>query len=99
MSFRDLRALPGDTDNKLYQKIADVLAIALGQRGHDRFNGATSATAGTWAILHAITASVVTVTRDGVTEAGISLIAGDRIYGQISSVTVTSGDVELYRDN
>lgn len=99
MAFRELRASAQDTAHKLEQKLVDILAIALGQRGHDRFNGATSATSGEWAILHAITAATVTVIRDGITEAGITLIAGDRIYGQISSVTVTSGDVELYRDN
>lgn len=99
MAFRELRSRVADSDNDALRKITDALAIALGQRGHIRFNGATAATDGEWAILHAITASVVTVVRDGVTEAGISLIAGDRIYGQISNVTVTSGDVELYNDN
>jgi hypothetical protein len=98
MAFRELRSRPADSDNDLLRKIADSLAIALGQRGHDRFNGATAATAGEWAVLHAITAAVVTITRDTAVEA-ITLIAGDRIYGQITSVTVTSGDVELYRVN
>jgi len=98
MAFRELRSRQADSDNDSLRKIVDALAIALGQRGHDRYSGATAATAGEWAILHAIAASVVTVIRDGTSEA-ISLGAGDRIYGQITSVTVSSGDVELYRVN
>jgi len=96
MSFRDLRAVGHETDNKLFQKMTDTLAIALGQRGHDRYTSGTNL--GEWAILHALAASTVTVIREGTTET-ITLIAGDRIYGQITSVTVTSGDVELYRVN
>ena len=96
MAFRDLRAVGHETDNKLFQKITDSLAIALGQRGHDRYTSGTNL--GEWAILHAIAASTVTIVRDTVSET-ITLIAGDRIYGQITSVTVTSGDVELYRVN
>lgn len=97
MAFRDLRSRPRDTDNDTLRKIADSLAISLGQRGHDRYTSGTNT--GEWVILHAFAASVVTITRDTVVEAGISIIAGDRLYGQITSVTVTSGDVELYRAN
>lgn len=96
MALRDVRATGSDTDNKLFQKIADTLAIALGQRGHDRYTSGTNT--GEWAILHAIGGSVVTVIREGASET-MTLIAGDRIYGYITSVTVTSGDVELYRMN
>lgn len=98
MSQRDLRSTGHDSENKHLSKITDTLAIAMGQRGHDRFSGATSATAGEWAILHAITAATLTVTRDAIVET-ISLAAGDRIYGYITSVTVASGDVELYKMN
>jgi hypothetical protein len=93
---RDLRSRRADSDNDLLRKIADALAIGLGQRGHDRFNGATAATDGEWAVLHALSAATVTVVRDGSTET-ISLAAGDRIYGAITNVTVASGDVEVYR--
>lgn len=97
MSFRNVTADGQDTDNKLFQKIADCLAISMGQRGHDLF-AAAGVNTGEWAILHAITAATVTIVRESTTET-ITLVAGDRIYGKITSVNATSGSVELYRVN
>lgn len=96
MAFPELRPRNADSDNNLLFKIADSLAISIGARGHDLYSGATGAVTGTWQVLHAISASVVTIIRDGSTET-ITLAAGDRVYGRITSFSSASGDVELYR--
>jgi hypothetical protein len=86
-----------DSDNNLLTKIVESLAISVGLRGHDLFSAAGVNT-GEWVVLHAITAATVSVNRDGVSEI-ITLVAGDRIYGQITEVNVTSGTAEVYRAN
>jgi len=95
MAFRNLPSRNADSGNDLLRKIADSLALGLGQMGHDLYSAA-GVHVGDWVILHAITAATVTIIRDGSTES-FSLIAGDRVVGQISSVNVTAGTAELYR--
>lgn len=97
MAYRELRALPADSDNDLLRKIADSLAIQLGQRGHDVYAAAGVHT-GEWASLHAISAATVTIIRDAGSET-LTLIAGDYLYGRITSVNATAGVVELYKVN
>lgn len=91
---RKLFSAGADSDNDLLRKIADSLAIGLAARGHDLLTAAGVQT-GEWRVLHAITAATVTIIRDGVSET-FSLIAGDRVTGNITSVNATAGTVELY---
>jgi hypothetical protein len=86
-----------DSDNNLLAKIVESLAVSIGQRGHDLYSAA-GVHAGEWVVLHAITAATVEIVRDGLSET-IVLVAGDRLYGQITSINVTSGSAEGYRAN
>jgi hypothetical protein len=86
-----------DSDNNLLTKIVESLAMSVGFRGHDLYSAPGDHT-GEWVVLHAITAATVIVIRDGVPE-NITLVAGDRIYGQITLVNVSSGTAEVYRAN
>ena len=97
MAFREVRPMRADSDNNLLTKIVESLAMSVGLRGHDLYSAAGAHT-GEWVVLHAITACTVIVNRDNVSE-NITLVAGDRIYGQITLVNVTSGTAEVYRAN
>jgi hypothetical protein len=91
----------GDMDNRLLFKIASSLATGLGIAGIDWVTD-TAAHIGSWWAFHAVTDCVLgevlyapgTSTGDG---SGVTIKAGDRIYGQIISMTLVSGDGELYR--
>lgn len=83
-----------DSDNNLLKKAARLLATAAGRYGSDIFSSGTHA--GEWAVLHAFEDSTVQIVRDGESQT-ITILGGDRLYGQISEVTITSGRVELYR--
>lgn len=93
--FRKLVSAPQDTLPNLTRKIVDLLAVGLGAYGADRYTTGTHP--GQWRILHAIADSVVNYTRAGTVVSNVTIKAGDRLFGEISTVTVTSGDVELYR--
>jgi hypothetical protein len=97
MAFRELKSMRADSDNNLLTKIVESLAVSIGQRGHDLFSAPGDHT-GEWVLLHAITTCTVIVNRDNVSE-NITLVAGDRIYGQITLVNVSSGTAEVYRAN
>jgi hypothetical protein len=97
MAFREVRPMRADSDNNLLTKIVESLAMSVGLRGHDLYSAPGDHT-GEWVVLHAITACTVIVNRDGVPE-NITLVAGDRIYGQITLVNVSSGTAEVYRAN
>ena len=98
MAFRELRALPHDSDNDLLRKLVDSIAISIGQRGHDVLDVAAGQRIGEWVVLHALTAATFIIRRDGTAEI-LSLAAGDRLYGQITTAQSISGVIELYRDN
>lgn len=90
--------LMSDDIQALLRKIATYLAEGLGLFGVKAITGAATSTGKFW-VFHAITDSVVaSVTyADGSTFTGGSTVkAGDRIYGQIVSITLTSGTGELY---
>ena len=97
MAFREVRPMRADSDNNLLTKVVESLAMSVGLRGHDLYSAAGVHT-GEWVVLHAITAATVAIVRDGASET-ITLVAGDRIYGQITSVNVTAGTAEVYRAN
>lgn len=97
MAFREVRPMNADSDNNLLAKIVESLAVSIGQRGHDLYSAA-GVHVGEWVVLHAITAATVDLTRDGATES-FALVAGDRVYGRITSINATSGTVEGYRAN
>lgn len=94
MAYPNFFPRHGDGDNNLLAKIARSLAAGLGQHGVDVFTSGTHE--GQWSTLHALTAATVTVVRDGI-ETVLTLIAGDSTHGVFTSVTVTSGTVELFR--
>lgn len=92
----------GDTDNQLLRKIDGILATGAGLGGVDQFSDAAAHT-GNWAILHAITDVFITSityapgTQGGSGLAGRTLLAGDRVYGDIRGFQAFSGTYELYR--
>lgn len=90
-----------DMANRLAFKIAAYLGTGLGLGGVDHVADSTPHT-GHWWCLHAVTDVVITsiLYADGTSSgslAGVTILGGDRIYGQIESVTLASGRVELYR--
>lgn len=96
MSFRRITPARHDVQHDLLRKIGESLAVGLGQYGRDRVNAEDGQQTGEWLIMHAILESTVAFIRNGTSES-ITLAAGDRIYGQITQVTVSGGDIELYR--
>jgi hypothetical protein len=90
-----------DTEQRLLFKTAALIATGLGVGGVDWVSD-TSAHVGHWWVFHAVTASVITDiqykagTSTGF-PTGVTLAAGDRIYGDIISLTLASGIGELYR--
>jgi len=82
-------------------KLVAVLTAGLGLGGVDIVTDSVTRN-GSWVIIHAIQDTVIaSVTYAGGTStgslAGQTLKAGDRVYGQFLSVTLTSGAAELYR--
>lgn len=93
--------LVNDPQQRLEFKTAAYLATGLGLAGVDWVTN-TSAHTGKWWIFHAVTDCVIaSVTYSAGSgsgfPAGVTLKAGDRIYGQIIGLTLTSGTGELYR--
>jgi hypothetical protein len=90
-----------DVLNRLAWKMAIYLGTGLGLGGVDHYSDAAAHT-GDWWCLHAVTDTVIgsvtyaSGTSSG-TLAGATILAGDRIYGNITGVTLTSGRVEMYR--
>ncbi len=95
----------GDNTNNYLYKMLAVLAAGLGMGGSDYVADASphAATFGEWVIIHAVTDTVfASVTyKPGFPHtgslAGVTLKAGDRIYGEITAFQLTSGSVEAYR--
>lgn len=91
-----------DTAQRLGWKSANFLYTGLGLAGSVRVSD-TSAHTGKFWIFHAITDCVISAITYGTdfgsggAAAGDTIKAGDRIYGQIESLTLTSGTGELYR--
>lgn len=80
---------------------AAFLAAGLGLAGVDWIADTASHT-GTWFVFHAVTDCVIASLtyfsgRSSGSPAGVTVKAGDRLYGPITSVTLTSGTAELYR--
>jgi hypothetical protein len=88
-----------DTQQRLEWKIACILSSGLGLGGVVGIAGPASRTGRFW-IFHALTDCVIGAVAymDGSTfVAGTTLKAGDRIYGRMSALTLTSGTGELYK--
>lgn len=97
MAFHPCSPRRADTDNVLLRNIAYSLAVSLGDTGVDYYAAAPGTPhVGEWRILHAVSASIVIVIRDGV-QTTIAIAATDRLYGKFTSVEVSTGAVELYR--
>lgn len=83
---------------------AAALSTGLGWSGVDWVTTTAAQTGQLWNIFHAVTDCVISsVTYKPGTStgspAGLTLKAGDRIYGWITGLTLTSGAGELYRAN
>ena len=94
------RARNDDTAQRLLWKIANTLAAGLGLAGAERVAD-TAVHQGHYWIFHAITDCVITDIRydsvvPGGAAAGDTIGAGDRIYGEIWYLALTSGTGELY---
>lgn len=91
----------GEDTNRLLWKLGEMLFTGLGLAGSTRI-GASGTVTGRYWIFHALTDSVIAEisygngTTGGV-QAGDTIKAGDRIYGWINSITLTSGTGELYK--
>lgn len=85
-----------DTEQTLLYKIA---AAAYGLTQPDIYSDTNVHTGVSWRKISALTATVIAqlVTQNG-TFTNVSLAAGASIEAQISSVTLTSGSVVLYRN-
>jgi len=90
-----------DALQRLTFKVASYLATGLGLGGVDHYAD-TAKHDGNWWCLHAVGDTVITSisykpnTSSG-SLAGATVLGGDRIYGQIISITLASGRVEMYR--
>lgn len=90
-----------DTIQRIEWKSARMLFTGLGLAGVDWVTD-TAAHNGSWWIFHAVTDCVIAAVSyvpgaSSGSPAGLTLKAGDRIYGPITSLTLTSGSGELYR--
>jgi hypothetical protein len=99
-TFRGLPK-PGDTDNNLLRKIDEILSTGLGVGGVDWVTD-TAVHTGDWWVFHAVTDCVIgAITYKAGTSTGspvgLTIKGGDRLYGNIISLTLASGDGELYR--
>lgn len=95
-AFSITRPRNDDTAQRLLVKIANILGTGLGIAGVVRVAD-TAAHAGTFSVFHAITDCVISaISGDTGAAAGDTIKAGDRIYGGITSLTLTSGTGELY---
>lgn len=93
--------LISDDKNRLDWKTANFLFTGLGLAGVDWVTD-TVMHSGKWWIFHAVSDCVLTAVNYEVgyssgSPAGLTLKAGDRIYGPILSIQLTSGQGELYR--
>lgn len=89
-----------DTAQRLLWKIATGISVGLGLAGAERVAN-TALHAGKFWIFHAISNCVIAgITyapgTSGGASAGDTVVAGDRIYGVITSLSLTSGTGELY---
>ena len=87
-----------DTAQRLLWKAANCLFAGLGLAGSTAVAAGQSYNGNFWAF-HAFTASVIaeiTYSGGGGASAGTSIVAGDRIYGNITHLKLTSGTGELY---
>jgi hypothetical protein len=96
-----LYPLRNDQQQELQWKAAAELAAGLGLAGVDWISD-SSAHTGTWLIFHAVTDCVISALtyvagRSTGSASGVTVKAGDRLYGPITGVTLTSGTAELYR--
>lgn len=90
-----------DMVQRLGWKTASVLFAGLGLAGVDWVSD-TTVHAGDWWVFHAVTDCVLTGInyspgKSSGSPSGVTIKAGDRIYGPITSIQLTSGTGELYR--
>lgn len=93
-----VKPLHSDDIQALLRKIGSYLATGLGLYGVKSVTNTATNTGNFW-IYHALTDSVIAAITyaDGSSgPVGQTVKAGDRIYGQITSLTLTSGTGELY---
>jgi hypothetical protein len=100
MASTFIHPLLDDTAQRLLWKIANSLYTGLGLSGAERVNDTATHTGAYW-VFHAITDCVLTSISygnpTGGAAAGDTIKAGDRIYGNITSLRLLSGTGELYR--
>lgn len=90
-----------DTEARLAFKAAAILATGLGLSGTDWVTDTGTHTGQFWCF-HAVTDCVIAAItyKDGTSTGspvGLTIKGGDRIYGNILSLRLTSGAGELYR--
>jgi hypothetical protein len=90
-----------DTQARLQWKTTALLYVGMGLAGVDWVSDGVAHT-GDWWVFHAVTDCVISdITYEAGyssgSPAGVTIKAGDRVYGRIKSLTLTSGTGELYR--
>lgn len=93
--------LPLDDPQRAANKLNELTRQRLGQNGAIVLSGATSSGAGNFVAVQCINSTVVaSITAPGITNATslqTTLAAGTVIYGDIRSITLTSGLAIVYK--
>lgn len=100
MAITKINPSRDDTQQLLAWRTACMLYSGLGLMGAQRVAD-TAPHSGNFWIFHAITNCIIaSITYNSVfpggASAGDTIVAGDRIYGQIQSITLSAGTGELY---
>jgi hypothetical protein len=74
----------------------DLLMLDMGRNGSVVYQD-TSTHVGEWRKMTALVASVATFVMGGVTYTSINIGASASVYGDITSVTLASGTIALYK--
>jgi hypothetical protein len=87
---------PNEGGRKMQASMADIMMLDAGRNGSEVYQD-TSAHVGSWRKMTALAASVATFVMGGSTYTGINIGAGCSVYGNITSITLASGTIALYK--
>lgn len=94
-----LPPVPADAASRLLARLTAANAVALGAYGID-FYADTATHTGNWGVIEVVTAATfttLTIANSSGTFTGVLFQAGQRIYGDITAIDLTSGSIFAYR--